>query len=175
MASDSYQNVLWLQVSVEHILLVKNFKRLHYFDYVKWGHSFSEFVSLTQEIEQLSPHAEIHYEEKLGFVLESPVEINDEIGLSLALAINLDLSDYGGGSHAGKKVLFVHHLNGVHLSAVLFPRHKHLRIASFSYQLQELKVVNSDIGRVPPLFYCFLVGLKNFVILIRLWLSMGTY
>lgn len=102
MTTYPHQDVFWLQVSIQHILRMKNFKSLHNFDNVEWGHSFCQLVSLAQKVEQLAPHTEVHHQEKFGFVLECPVQVNHKVRLSLALSINLDLSHNSWRGHAGK-------------------------------------------------------------------------
>lgn len=57
------ENILRLQVPVEHIFRMKNFKCLHYFDCVEKSHFFRKLVSLGEEVKQLSSDAEVHYKE----------------------------------------------------------------------------------------------------------------
>lgn len=168
VARDANQNVLGLQVSVQHVLLVQHFEGLHDLHDVEGRHAFGQFVSLTQEVKQLATHTKVHDEEQFGLVLEGPVEVNDEVGLALALAVDLDFPHNGGRRHAGQQVLLVHYFDCVHLARVLLAGHEHLRVPSFSYQLQEFKIVDGDIGSVPAFLKGLFVGLQNFVVFVRL-------
>ena len=167
VAVDPNQNVFGLQVPVKHVLVMKDFQRLHDLDDVEGGHSLGELVSLGEEVEQLTPHAQVHHQEELRFVLEGPVEVDDEEAL-LALSIYLTLSNNGGRGHARKQVLFVHDLNCVQKPAVLLPRHEHLRIPSLSDQFDQLEVVNCYVASVPSLFNSLFIFLNNFGVFIRL-------
>lgn len=67
MPVDTDQDVLWLQISIKHVLRVKCLECFHGLYYIKQGHVFCELLPLRKPVEQLTADTQVHDEEEFGF------------------------------------------------------------------------------------------------------------
>lgn len=78
MAFNVYQDVFWLQIPEDDVVVVQMFKAEQQFAHVKLCKLFGEASLLDEVEEQLAARAEVHDEVELLFAFESPVQLYDE-------------------------------------------------------------------------------------------------
>ena len=94
MTVDIDENILRLEISVEHIIGVESLEGLHDLNHIEHRHLLRELLPLAQEVEQLASDAQVHHQKQLGLVLESPVQVDHEVRV-LKLPVDGALSDDG--------------------------------------------------------------------------------